>query len=111
MDFVREFQKRMRVINTDGVIQERPKYKAAPNGKLYNIHKRSLPVGTDKVVGIGFTHAEAIHAVQTLFKTKEEFTQADRRWWYYDVVPQGNIEETNIYWNPKQIVIGEENVR
>lgn len=84
-------------------------YKHLMTEELYNIHKRSLPVGYDKVVGIGFTKLQAIDAIGTFFKAKANNSNSDYHWYYYDMVVQNaSPDEKSIYWNEKQITKDEE---
>lgn len=76
-----------------------------PDG-LFNIRKRSLPVGLNKVVGVGFTYEQAIEALQTgLFKTR--FDVEKSHWVYYDIEAQDKPETKDVFWNPRPVTLGE----
>lgn len=63
--------------------------KPEPATVLYDIHKRSLPVGTDQVIAIGFTKAEAQWFIKGRLKTKTFQDQMGRTYViYYDAVRQ-----------------------
>lgn len=69
---------------------------------LYNIHKRSLPVSTDKIVGIGFTMEQASQALLGLFKAKAERGTVV----YYDIVAQdASLAEKSPLFNKRPFII------
>lgn len=101
-DFKRELANKIQRIDR-AIYESVPEVHAA----LYNIHKRSLPIGIDKVVGIGFTKQEAFDALQKLFKAHVD-KKEDGRWIYYDPVPQNALRnERTVYYNPKSIIKGD----
>ncbi len=97
-DFQKEFKQRV------AKIEGKLNYMVRPQEILYNIHKRSLPPGIDKVVGIGFTKLQAVYALQNLFKAHVDLKESGR-WTYYDIVAQdATQDEMSIYFNPKSKV-------
>lgn len=88
----------------------RPRYeepKAEPPVKRFNIHKRSLPPGIDKVVVLAVTKAEAAWWVEHVLKTKsyQDDTRDTKTLIYFDVVPvDATPRERSIYHNPRPFV-------
>ena len=78
MNLLKEFNRRVNIIDSPEKAKT-VQFIKEELMSLYNIHKRSLPPGYDKVVGIGFTMPQAVHAVENLFKTKEEVLKQERR--------------------------------
>lgn len=76
------------------------RYDTSGDDGIYDIYKRSLPAGTNKIVGIGFTKIEAINAIETIFKARF----VDDVWYYYDPVERSNEAAKNPLWNPKGVV-------
>ena len=73
--------------------------------ELYNIHKRSLPVGTDVPVFFNVTKDVAKTLLSKFLLTK---IKPDGTVIYYDLIPiYGTKEEKNVYWNPEEFIKGE----
>ncbi len=79
--------------------------------KLYNVHRRTLPVGEDRVVAIGFTKEDAKWFVTKRLKAKEKFINNDdgskgSKLVYYDIVAQdATSSERSVYFNPRPFVL------
>jgi len=70
-------------------------------GPLFNLHKRSLPTGIDKIVEMGLTKREAIEALLGRCKTsiKNDILI------YHDIIAQNaSDEEMSIYFNTKEVI-------
>lgn len=101
--------KKQGIYNNDVVVIEPPKppvkkeeRKPEPPVKRFNIHKRSLPVGIDKVVVFGVTKEEAEWWVENKLKTKCYQNEPDdsKTLIYFDVIPEGATpREKSIYFN------------
>ena len=71
-------------------------------GPLYNIHKRSLPIGMDKVVEIGLTADESIKALSGRYKAIEKGEILV----YYDRIKQdATDEQMSVYFNDAIIIV------
>lgn len=110
---VQKLQKRSREIDEQYNIKrveelEKPKeVKEIPlqEGPLFNLYKRSLPPGIDKIVEMGLTRAEAIEALFGRHKTVEKDIGGSTMLIYYDIIAQNASDaEMNIYYNPPAIV-------
>lgn len=95
-------------LQTDIVVVEPPKppkreeRKPEPPVKLFNVHKRSLPPGLDKIVVFAVTKQEAEWWVEHKLKTKcYEYGPDDSKTViYYDILPVGATpRERSIYNN------------
>jgi len=98
MDFLKKFQDICQEI--DKVVPKRP-------SKLFNIHKRSLPIGIDKVVIIGLTKDEAEKQINQVLKTKVYCDYADdtRTVIYYDMVAQdATPKEKSVFFNHSNLI-------
>lgn len=92
---------------TDIVVIEppTPRYderKPEPPVKRFNIHKRSLPPGIDKIVVLNVTKEEAEWWVERRLKTKCYNNDADesKTLIYYDIIPvDATPRERSIYFN------------
>lgn len=85
--------------------------------RAFNIHKRSLPVGIDKVVISGiktYAEAERIIAKTTDYWGKPKFasrsyeddTTNTKTIIYYDILPDdAKPRERSVYFNPRPFVI------
>lgn len=76
--------------------------KPEPPVKRFNIHKRSLPVGIDKIVIFSVTKEEAAWWVEYKLKTRchENVPDESKTLIYYDVIPVGATpRERSIYFN------------
>lgn len=81
---------------------------AAPYVQRFNIHKRSLPVGIDKVVVFGVTRHEAERWIEGRLKTRlyHHDDKNSKTLIYYDVIPvDAQPRERSIYYNPGPIVV------
>jgi hypothetical protein len=79
-----------------------------PAGTLYNIHKRSIPIGIDKPVVIGLTEDESDLELIRLIKKEETRRKNDDGgvFFYFDMLPVNpRPEETSIYYNDTQVVL------
>jgi len=91
---------------------DKPRYdafKPEPMIKRFNIYKRSLPVGLDKIVVIGVTKEEANWWIQYKLKTKsyQDNTNDLITLIYFDIVPvDATLKELSIYFNIHPITIG-----
>ena len=103
-------------LSTDIVVIEPPKPptprydepKPEPPVKRFNIHKRSLPVGIDKVVVIGVTKDEAAWWIETKLKTKcyENGPDDSKTLIYFDIIPVGATpKERSIYFNTRPVIL------
>lgn len=71
-------------------------------GTLYNIHKRSLPVGIDKIVFIGLLRSEADKEILKLIykESKRRNEENNNQFFYFDIIPIESTEnEQSIYYN------------
>lgn len=77
-----------------------------PIPRLYNIHKRSLPVAIDRVVVIGVTKEEAIWWCEQRLKAEQYFNNDEntKTLTYYDIVPvDAKAHERSVYYNDKPV--------
>ncbi len=68
----------------------------------YNIHKRSLPVGLDKVVVFDVTRSEALWWIEHRLQSVVYFNEIteSKQIIYYDVVPtDATNEEKSVFYN------------
>ncbi len=73
-----------------------------PLGTLYNIHKRSVPVGIDKSIVIGLTRYEADLEVIRLIRQEQIRRNGTNEeiFFYFDILPQdAKGFEKDIYYN------------
>lgn len=73
-----------------------------PKGKRYNVHKRSLPPGIDRVVFYNVSKAEAALLVEKFLKPKayQDDARDSKTVVYYDIVPvDAKPHERNIFFN------------
>lgn len=104
-------------LQTDIVVVEPPKPptpkregKPEPLVKLYNIHKRSLPPGIDKIVVFNVTKKEAEWWIESKLKAKcyENGPDDSKTIVYYDIIPVGATpKERSIYFNPRPVTTDE----
>lgn len=76
--------------------------------KLYNVHKRSLPPGIDKIVVFGVTKEEAEWWVEHKLKTRcyENGPDDSKTVIFYDVIPvDATPRERSIYYNAGPITM------
>lgn len=83
-----------------------------PADQLYNIHKRSMPIATDKVVLIGLKREDADKELLKLLrrenKRRNEMSPREdmQVFYYFDVVPQDcTAEEKSIYYNEGSVLV------
>lgn len=77
-----------------------------PSVKLFNIYKRSLPVGLDQLIVIGVTKQEADAWVEHRLKPKayQDDTDNSKTVIYYDILPQdATPKERNIFFNNRPV--------
>lgn len=74
--------------------------------KLYNLYKRSVPPGINKLVLMNVPYKDAIKVGTVLNKMeikRREKGKVEKI--YFDMVPSdASFEEQSIYWNPKEFV-------
>ena len=73
-----------------------------PLARPYNIHKRSLPVGIDKIIVFGVTKEDAEWWLECKLKPKcyENGPDDSKTLIYYDIVPvDATPKERSIYYN------------
>lgn len=102
-DFSAELRARIRKM--DRLEPETPA-PVVPEVKRYNIHKRSLPVGIDKIVVIGVTKAEADWWIENRLQTRcyENAPYDSKTIIYYDVLPiDAKPVERSIYFNSRPV--------
>lgn len=86
----------------DKPIEEMPKV------KLFNVHKRSLPVGIDKIVLFNAPRAEAEWWVEHKLKTKayQDDIEESKTVIYYDIIPvDAKPKERSVFYNPAEVCI------
>lgn len=72
----RDFTAELKAIcNQDKQIEKTIERTEAPI--YYNVHKRSLPVGIDKIVLMGLTKEQADDAIKTVFKPKKVYERIE----------------------------------
>ena len=71
---------------------------------LYNIHKRSLPIGLDKPVMFGLTKEETHHLLKGYLKTKLTVVDEKDMVIYCDII-KDNGELAGVFDNPKVLFI------
>ena len=101
------FMNKLKRICNGEKVTDTPKYiEVSPIIKKYNIHKRSLPVGLDKIVVINVTKQEAEWWVECRLKTKQYYLQDTEKYIYiyYDIVPvMASPKERSVYYNEGKI--------
>lgn len=110
-DFLKEFQERIKRLDREDLPQEqieaaKKKQEIPENVKLYNIHKRSLPVGLDKVVIFSITKEDAEWWIEHKLKSKCYHNDADdsKTLIYYDVIPvDATPREKNLFFNTSPV--------
>jgi hypothetical protein len=109
---MRDFQKEMRDIFTRHPEKERELYqelnRIIPKPvRLFNIHKRSLPVGIDQIIFVGLTRKDAEETVTHFLKTKIYFDneKESKTLIYYDIVPQdATPKERSLFYNTMELL-------
>lgn len=118
MNFLEKFKERIRAIDSPEVVMVTPKKEERPTVvekavKLFNIYKRSLPPGLDKVVVFNVTkeeaemlleHISAKHKIRLLGeKVYHDDARDSKTIVYYDIIPaDAKPHERNIYFNPPE---------
>src|SRR5258706_5046919 len=77
-----------------------------PTPRLYNIHKRSLPIAIDKIVVIGVTKEEAVWWCERRLKAEQYFNNDEdtKTLIYYDIIPvDAKAHEHSVYYNDKPV--------
>ena len=113
MDFLRQFNDKCKDIykvNDEeavpiGLVREQERYKPKEPYVRYQIHKRSLPVGTDQIIMVGLTYDEALKWKAKL-KPKLIQYQIDgpRVVHYYDIVREDGYK-SGVYDNDTQLFL------
>lgn len=103
-DFLAKFKRICATIDAPPVLEPPKDAEPAPEPiqRRYNIHKRSLPVGIDKIVFFNLKKAHAEKLVSGLLKTKIYHNAPDENTTliYFDIVPvNATPRERSIYYN------------
>jgi len=102
-DFVAELKTTIRKLDRVPQVAEELK----PKIQRYNIHKRSLPVGIDKVVVFSVLKAEAEWWIERRLKAKayHDDPKDSKTIIYYDIIPvDATPRERSVFHNPKDFV-------
>ncbi len=73
--------------------------------RMYNIHKRSLPVGIDKIVyfNVDLKTANMLAEKFLIAKSYTDVSRNTKTLIYYDIIPVDALpREKNIYYNPEE---------
>lgn len=105
-NFLAEFRARMKTIDAPAItVAAIEAAQALPAERLiqrrYNIHKRSLPVGIDKVVMYNLPKFDAERLLEKTFKTKlfHNDNKDSKTLIYYEMIPSdATPQERNIYF-------------
>lgn len=82
--------------------KESPPPPAKKIERLYNLHRRSLPLGIDVPVVFGVTKAEGLLLINNKLKVKD----VNGRIIFYDFVPtDANANERDVLYNVKPVVV------
>lgn len=94
------------------IVSSKPKPSEVRPPLLYNIHKRSLPVGIDAPVVFGVDKDKAEKLVTNVLKSRIVVhpTQSEEKDYrtiiYYDIVPQGaSPRERSVYFNKGPVAL------
>jgi len=109
---MRDFYQEMKAIFNRDSLEARELYqelnKIIPKPvRLFNIHKRSLPVGIDKIVFVNLTRKDAEETVTRFLKTKIYFDneKESKTLIYYDIVPQdATPKERSLFYNTVELL-------
>lgn len=102
--FVDKLRDSIRRIDRDLTEKRLPKDVSVPRQRLYDIHKRSLPVGVDKKVVIGVTEKEARHLMETRLKSKVLMSGDRVTVIYWDLIPQeSHPSQRSVYYNSPDV--------
>lgn len=85
-------------------LQKFKKLKTIVKGKLYNIHKRSLPVGVDKPVAFGMSERDATTLSKILTRQIQKDNQHSDVKHYFDIIRQESQEDLNVYYSNKELL-------
>ena len=116
-DFLKEFRNKIDNIGKEDNVadvkkalepeaKESPKAKADDDeGPLFNIHRRSLPVGSDIPLFFGITKEDSETLLKLFLHTTEGVVNGQYYVTYYDLVPvEADDLRLSVYWNPKEFV-------
>jgi hypothetical protein len=101
MDFLKKFQQ------TCKEIEETLPKRVRVEEKLFNIHKRSLPVGIDKVIIVGVTKKEGDKLLENSLVSRVYYDSDNdsKTLIYYDLIPQNATpKERSIFFNPAKLL-------
>ncbi len=94
-NFQQELKERIKKVNQDFASDVQLKHV-----HLYNVHKRSLPVGIDKPIIFGVTKPEGEALIKDFLKTEFLEQNGDTTIFYYDLVlTSATLEERSVYYN------------
>lgn len=114
MDFLAKFKKICADIDTPEIVPIKKEEKPVTEKKvrLFNIYKRSLPPGLDKLVVFGVTkeeaemllaHVSANRIALLAAKSYQEDDKETKTIVYYDMIPvDAKPHERSIYFNPPE---------
>lgn len=113
-NFLAEFRARVGLIDRPQVTAEEIKAsKALPAERLiqkrYNIHKRSLPAGVDKIVMYNLPKFDAERLLEKTFKTKlyHNDNKESKTLIYYEMIPtDATPQERSIFFRDNQTTTG-----
>ena len=108
--FVNEWKKKIKQIDQRDIMAPADyldKIQVPDGIPLFNVHKRSLPIGIDKIVIFGVTEKEAgeivAHALKTRCYTNED--ENTKTIVYFDIIPVGaKPKEKSIYYNSRPVI-------
>lgn len=106
-DFISELKARFRAVDNPKPRFEELLLEEA-TVKRFNIHKRSLPPGIDKIVVLNVTKRGAEWWTKHILKTKcyENAPDDSKTLIYFDIIPVGaRPREKSIYFNTKPVFI------
>lgn len=96
-DFAKELKSFIKAIDANHIVRGVP--------SLYNIHKRTLPVGYDRVVFFGLTYDNAKQVRELFLKSRVDGDIVI----YFDIVDMDATDkERSVYFNPKDFFIKED---
>jgi len=107
-DFVAELKARIKALDDPQPRFDPPRgtppdeFGRKPKGKRYNIHKRSLPPGIDRIVFFNVSKSEAALLVASFLKAKayQDDARDSKTVVYYDILPvDAKPHERSIYFN------------
>lgn len=104
-DFVAELKSRINALNNPK--KKREEQTPEPPVKRYNIHKRSLPIGIDKVVVFGVTKTEAEWWIANVLKTKcyQDDEKESKTIIYFEILPvDATARERSFYYNARPVL-------